>query len=105
MVRFRRSVEEVLGGQQVSIPQIVISSAATPGSEERRPTVRRGSTRNFVQLIQRYLGLTVDGVFGGDTDAAVRELQRRNGLVPDAFVGPKTWQALDHLIALSTRHQ
>ena len=37
----------------------------------------------------------VDGIFGGKTEAAVRVLQRKHGLVPDEVVGPKTWDTLD----------
>lgn len=36
----------------------------------------------------------VDGSFGADTEAAVRELQRSAGLETDGVVGAKTWQLL-----------
>ena len=39
----------------------------------------------------------VDGVFGAQTDGAVRELQRGVGLRPDGMVGPKTLRALTQL--------
>ena len=35
-----------------------------------------------------------DGWFGAETDAAVREFQRRNGLVVDGNAGPITWACL-----------
>ena len=38
--------------------------------------------------------LNVDGVFGGRTEARVREFQRNNGLVPDGEVGNLTRAAL-----------
>jgi N-acetylmuramoyl-L-alanine amidase len=38
-----------------------------------------------------------DGIFGGATAAAVRELQRGVGLTPDGTVGPGTLRALDQL--------
>jgi len=30
-------------------------------------------------------------------EARVREFQRRQSLVPDGIVGPKTWRALDEV--------
>lgn len=37
---------------------------------------------------------TIDGVYGPGTNAAVREFQRREELMVDGIVGPKTWFAL-----------
>ncbi len=39
-----------------------------------------------------------DGVFGRETEDAVKQFQRSKGLKPDGYVGPLTLQALDDLI-------
>ncbi|MBD2020394.1 peptidoglycan-binding protein, partial [Leptolyngbya sp. FACHB-36] len=36
----------------------------------------------------------IDGVFGAETQTAVRAAQRRFGLEADGVVGPSTWSAL-----------
>ena len=47
-----------------------------------------------VATVQRALGVTADGVFGPQTERAVRALQRRHGLAVDGIVGPQTLAAL-----------
>lgn len=39
----------------------------------------------------------VDGIFGPDTESALREFQRNVGLPPDGTCGPATFKALDRL--------
>jgi peptidoglycan hydrolase-like protein with peptidoglycan-binding domain len=63
------------------------------------PTLQQGSSGVCVQVLQNLLnrfgaGLTVDGIFGPATAAAVRRFQSRNGLVIDGIVGPHTKSAL-----------
>lgn len=66
------------------------------------PTIRRGSTGEFVMVCQEILvdlgydlgPSGVDGKFGTKTEAAVKTFQQRHGLTADGIVGPKTWQQL-----------
>ena len=63
----------------------------------------RGSEGPQVAQLQRQLGVTVDGDFGPQTEAAVRAFQRRTpGLKVDGIVGPATSAAL-RLILVPTR--
>lgn len=59
-----------------------------------RPTLRRGSRSDDVTLLQRYLRLPADGIFGPATEEAVKAFQRLRGLADDGIVGPATWKAM-----------
>ncbi|WIX76025.1 peptidoglycan-binding protein [Amycolatopsis carbonis] len=65
------------------------------GGSESRPTVQNGDKGDQVKAVQRAVGVTEDGVFGGETLAAVKKFQQRHGLAADGVVGPATWAALD----------
>jgi N-acetyl-anhydromuramyl-L-alanine amidase AmpD len=43
----------------------------------------------------RGIHISVDGIFGQETDYYVKIFQRLHGLTPDGIVGPKTWDKLD----------
>jgi peptidoglycan hydrolase-like protein with peptidoglycan-binding domain len=54
-----------------------------------------GSEGRQVQLLQQALGgIKVDGIFGPETEAAVRSFQSSHGLTVDGIVGPLTSAAL-----------
>jgi murein L,D-transpeptidase YcbB/YkuD len=73
-------------------------------------TVRQGSTGDAVRAVQEEFqyrnlsgdpsqGIQVDGIFGPQTDAAVRDFQQAikydvPSVTVDGIVGPVTWQAL-----------
>ncbi|MDQ7014905.1 MAG: glycosyl hydrolase 108 family protein, partial [Gammaproteobacteria bacterium] len=61
-------------------------------------TVKLGSRGEWVEKLQRALGLLVDGVFGEGTDAALREWQGSQGLQADGIAGRNTYRAL-YLVA------
>lgn len=64
------------------------------------PTLRRGDKGDYVLCWQKYLNLSgfycglEDGIFGKNTEIAVKEYQRSRGLVPDGIIGPKTWDSV-----------
>jgi peptidoglycan LD-endopeptidase CwlK len=56
--------------------------------------LKLGSKGKDVERIQRALKIKVDGVFGKQTETAVKAYQKRKGLTADGIVGPKTWNML-----------
>src|SRR5207253_7878495 len=64
-------------------------------TEEHTITLTEGSEGRQVELLQRALGnIKVDGIFGPETEAAVRSFQSSAGLAVDGIVGPATISAL-----------
>ncbi len=62
-------------------------------------TVQKGSRGSSVKLLQQTLNkkgyhLSVDGIFGSKTQAAVRDYQKKNKLKLDGVVGTETWGSL-----------
>jgi peptidoglycan hydrolase-like protein with peptidoglycan-binding domain len=86
------------------------AESTTPDSPEQSPTnseqsvdlpvLRRGMRGSAIERLQerlRSLGFfngVVDGVFGAETEAAVKAAQEHFSLNPDGIVGPATWTAL-----------
>lgn len=58
------------------------------------PTLRQGARGNITKLLQERLGVTADGIFGGNTRAAVIDFQNTHGLSADGIVGKNTWRKL-----------
>jgi peptidoglycan hydrolase-like protein with peptidoglycan-binding domain len=63
------------------------------------PPVRRGDqvfpVRPLQQLLrERNYPVAVDGIFGPNTEAAVKAFQQSKGLAADGIVGPQTWPKL-----------
>jgi peptidoglycan hydrolase-like protein with peptidoglycan-binding domain len=65
-------------------------------SSHRSQHTRKSSTSRgkSVRIVQRKLGITVDGVFGPGTKEAVKRFQRANLMTPDGVVGPATWNVM-----------
>src|ERR1700749_1899663 len=85
---FRRS--QCIGIRRLPAPGAV----QTPISTSIRPEVKLNDVGSVVSELQHLLGVTVDGEFGPETDAAVRAYQATHGLDVDGDVGDETWAAL-----------
>ncbi len=82
-------------------PSPVASKPVTPAPNPAAfPILRPGMTGPAVSGLQErlqalgFLKGGADGVFGPDTEAAVKAAQQKFNLEPDGIVGPATWQAL-----------
>ena len=50
--------------------------------------------KNLTKLVQKAVGVKVDGKFGKDTEAAVKNMQKLIGLAADGCVGLNTWKRI-----------
>lgn len=53
-------------------------------------TLRYGSQGDDVKRLQRALGINADGIYGAQTQAAVKNYQQKNGLTVDGIAGTQT---------------
>ena len=63
------------------------------------PLVKRGANIFPVRTLQQLLRarnhpVAVDGIFGPQTESAVKAFQQSKGLAADGIVGPQTWPRL-----------
>jgi peptidoglycan hydrolase-like protein with peptidoglycan-binding domain len=73
----------------------LLACALAPAlAQAERPTLERGDRGQSVKVLQRWLGLRADGVFGTGTLRAVKRFQRRHDIEADGVVGPGTWRML-----------
>ena len=75
------------------------AAAIDTGAEEVMPNidfdiVGRGSKGEWVVKIQKALEIEADGIFGAETQAALKTFQEANGLEPDGIAGRNTYRAL-----------
>ena len=66
-------------------------------------TIRLGSRGEEVKVLQKYLGLNPDGIFGPTTLKKVISWQKSKGLTPDGIFGAKSWAALGITETTSTK--
>ncbi len=71
---------------------------------ESKPTLRIGSRNIYVKELQIKLDELgfyegpADGIFGKNTETAVKAFQAAYGLNPDGVVGPATWRAIEEAL-------
>lgn len=68
-------------------------------------TIRYGSRGPDVTKLQETLGLRADGIFGPETEAALKQKQAGLGLEADGVAGPRTWAGLGLAPPLPTEDQ
>ena len=81
-----------------------------PVDPDYRPTLRRGDKGEYVRIAQTELfekgydlgKCGIDGDFGKATEAAVKKIQKDNGLKVDGIIGSATWAVLDAPTVLYT---
>lgn len=56
---------------------------------------KKGSRGEIVRMIQRALHLLPDGIYGMNTEEAVKAFQKKAGLKVDGVVGPATLAKAD----------
>lgn len=67
------------------------------------PTLRQGSRGTYVWFLQSLLESNlipvsgIDGIFGANTERAVRTYQENNSLAVDGIVGPNTWNSITRI--------
>lgn len=68
-----------------------------------KPTLKKGSNGEAVRILQQkltelgFLNDTIDGVFGTNTEMAVKTFQAANGLTVDGICGTQTWAKINTL--------
>lgn len=70
------------------------TSASSSNASSNQRTLSLGSRGEDVKALQKFLNLTVDGVFGSATKAAVIKFQKEHNISADGVVGKSTHQAL-----------
>lgn len=66
-------------------------------SVAQKAVVKKRATytnKNLTRLVQKAVGVTVDGLCGANTDAAIKAYQKKHGLSADGAVGLNTWKKI-----------
>ncbi len=74
--------------------------ATVSGKVVPLPTIRRTDTGEAVRAAQKvliytgYVAPPADGIFGPNTEKAVKKYQKEHNLVADGIIGPNTWRKI-----------
>ncbi len=74
------------------------------GGSSGYPTLRTGSRNTYVLILQDALNAlgystkTLDGIFGNNTQQALKSYQSRNGLTADGICGCNTWKKIAGMV-------
>lgn len=60
----------------------------------KRVVQENQTTGPVMRYIQDRVATVVDGIYGRNTEAAIKRFQQQNGLTADGIIGPATWQKL-----------
>jgi peptidoglycan hydrolase-like protein with peptidoglycan-binding domain len=99
-----RSQAQRAAQQAAQDPAVAQATGGTPAAS--RPTtggnyedtMRTGSRGEGVRQLQQALGMQqVDGIFGPNTERAVRQFQQSQGLQVDGIVGPETRARIERM--------
>ena len=91
------TIQTITGAPSPAAPTTPAPVTPTPTP----PSMRLGFTGEAVRTVQRklkelgYYNGSVDGDFGPETEKAVKEFQKANGLTPDGKVGEQTLKKLN----------
>ncbi|MBE9113236.1 peptidoglycan-binding protein, partial [Nodosilinea sp. LEGE 07298] len=80
-----------------STPPASNSGDATAALPVLRPGMEGDGVRQLQQRLKTkgFYNGAIDGIFGSQTEASVRQAQAANNLTVDGIVGPATWRALN----------
>lgn len=76
-------------------------ASTTPSAEPAEPTLRRGSSGDAVKTLQTKLNFIgydcgiVDGIFGANTERALKSLQDNAGIGADGICGAISWKTIN----------
>jgi peptidoglycan hydrolase-like protein with peptidoglycan-binding domain len=73
---------------------VAATSSEPATTTEHTISLSSESKGRQVEMLQEALGIGVDGIYGPETEAAVRSFQSSKGLTADGIVGPATIAAL-----------